>query len=1020
MNPTLASIIIGPIQFDRPVFLLLVPILGGLAFLIGARSLSGLGAVTKWVALAVRLIVIALVAGALAEPQWRKEARDVAVTAIFDASDSIPQSLQKEVESYFKDAAQHTVSREDRLGMVTAAKDAFVQALPSKLNKEVEKQHIGALDGTNLSAALRLAIAVMPKDAANRLVLASDGNETVGSILQAAETAKALGVPIDVYPLEYKYENEVLVDRLVAPASAREGETLNLRVVLQAVRAARGRLTILMNGQSIDLDPDTDALGSSVELKAGLNVLSVPVKALFNGPQRFEAVFEPETVNGQIVGDALTQNNRSMAVTFVQGEGRVLVMTNDADAAAHFVAAMDKSEIRTEIRTPDNFPASLTDLNAFDAVVLFNQSAYGYTQKQQEDLRQYVHDTGGGLLMVGGPDSFGAGGWIGSPLEDALPIKLDPPQKRQMPRGALALVIHSVEAPDGVFLGKKTCEAAVNSLSRLDLVGIIEYGWNGGTDWVHKLQPVGDGSAVKRSINNLMFGDMPDFTPSVQLAYDGLVAAEAGQRHMIMISDGDPSTPPPSLLDKFVEKKITISTVGVYPHSGGDTGRMQHISKYTGGRHYHINTAAGLATIPQIFIKEAQTVRRSLIWEGPAFQPTVMAGAVDSLRGLSGVPSITGYIVTAERDGLALVTMKGKEGDPILAQWQYGLGKTIAYTSDATSRWNTAWVSWDGYKQFWEQQVRWIMRPGGSANVRVTTENKGDQTVITVDALDSTGERLNFANFKGRLALPEGEGLDVDLKQVSPGRYQGVVQTDRPGSYVLSMRFAAPDEKVEGGVLEGSVQAAVNRPFADEFRTLEDNAPLLRQVAEMTGGRVLSGNPRADQLWRRDGLKMPVATRAIWLWVALTGVALFLMDVGIRRVRIDVVAIASAVARGFKGREQKAGEQMGGLRAAREQAKVKMAERGTNLTPQQLETQAREAVKRATQTAKVKFEASAEQIKKGTAPVALGGADAKPEPIRAKPAPTDAPKQAPGEGMNRLLKAKQKAREGMGEEEDQK
>jgi uncharacterized membrane protein len=1020
---TLSSLTVGPVQFDSPVWLILAPACGLLAVLMGVRSLAGLGPVTRWVALGVRLLVITLVAGAMAEPQWRREAKDVAVTVVMDTSESVPASKQGEADAYVREAAGAGPEREDRLGVVTVAKDAYVQALPSKLTKQLERQHLGALDGTNLAGGVRLALAVRPPDAAYRVVLISDGNQTDGNVLQAAETAKALGVPIDVLPLRFKYDNEVIVDKLVAPASAREGETMQLRIVLASQQAARGRLNLLMNGEAVDLDPESPGLGARVELKPGLNVLQVPVRAVTTGPQKFEAVFEPEVVNGKVVADSLAENNKGAAVTFVSGEGKVLVVCEEGDlpAAAPLLEAMRKASIKTDVRPAEQVPVNLTDLNAYDAIVLFNESAYGFSQKAQEDLRQFVHDTGGGLVMIGGPNSFGAGGWIGSPLEDALPVRLDPPQKRQMPRGALALVIHSVEAPDGTFLGKKTCEAAVNSLSRLDLAGIIEYGWSGGTDWVHPLSEVGDGTKIKRAINNLMFGDMPDFTPSLEMALAGLSKADAGQKHVIMISDGDPATPPSSLLDKYVEKRITISTVGVYPHSGGDTSRMQWISKYTGGRHYHINTAAGLASIPQIFIKEAQTVRRSLIQEGQAIPVTLALGG-ETLKGITRVPPVDGYVVTGEREGLAQVGLKVKEGDPLLANWQYGLGKVVAFTSDATSRWNASWVGWGSYQQFWEQHVRWVMRPGGSANVRVVTENRGEQTIITVEALDTQGERLNFANFKGRLALPDGKGMDVDLKQVGPGRYQGVVVTDHPGSYVLSLRYAAPDASQAGGYIEGSVQAAVTRPFADEYRMLEDNTPLLTQVAELTGGRVLSGDAEADRLWAREGLKMPVALRPIWLWVAIGAIALFLMDVGVRRVRIDLRAMAGAVARGFGKSKAAAGQQLGGLKSAREAAKARIAERaastGQAMTPAELEAQAREAVQRAQQAAGKKFELSSEQVRKAApGPTALGGADARVEPPRIKPAPGIPGAPTGDEGMSRLLKAKKKAQEGMEDKE---
>ena len=1012
---TLGAITIGPIHFEAPVWLLLIPVCIALSVWIARKSLAGGASATRIMSLVIRCIVLSLFGAAAADPSWSKVSKDVAVTVVLDASESVPRNKQAEVDQYIRSASTAHELKDDRLGVVTSAKDAIVQALPTRLTKDLVRQSVGAIDGTNLAAGIRMALAGMPKDAANRILLATDGNETTGSVLQAAEVAKALGIPIDVLPLKYKYTNEVLVDRLSAPSSAREGENVNLSVVLKSIAPANGKLSILQNGTALIVDPKNSGTSVRVSLKEGLNVISVPVAGLESGPQKFDAVFEPDQVDGRAIGDSLLENNKALAVTFVSGEGKVLLLSESNEVSDQFVTALKAAQIRTEVRSSSQAPATLTELNAFDAVVMMDQSAYNYSQEQQEALRQYVHDTGGGLVMVGGPNAFGAGGWIGSPLEDALPLNLDIPSKRQMPKGALALVIHSCEMPQGVFYGKKVCQSAVDSLSRLDLAGIVEYGWGGSTSWVHPLSPVGDGSRIKQSINKLMFGDMMDFTPSLQLAYDGLKAADAGQKHVIMISDGDPQVPPASLLDKYLDAHITISTVGVFPHGGSDTSRMKYISTYTKGKHYEVLTEKELASVPQIFMKEAQTVRRSLLWEGQAFSPSVTAGLSESLRGISTVPPLSGYVVTAPREGLSLVSMKGKEGDPILAQWQYGLGKVVAFTSDATSRWNSSWVEWAGFKAFWEQHVRWVMRPGGSANVRVNTETKGDQTVVTVEALDAKGERLNFANFKGRLALPDGKGLDVDLKQVGPGRYQGSVATDRPGSYVLSLRYAAPDDSVKGGIVEGSVQAAVTRPFADEYRMLEDNTPLLMQVAALTGGRVLEWKPETENPWLRDGLKMPQSLRPVWQLICVIATAMFLLDVAIRRVRIDIPLILSSI-RGLFGRgTTKGGAQLANLKAARDAAKASIAKRADgSISAADLEAQAKAAAKAAQVTAKAKFEAPPD-LPTRTGTTILGGADAKVPVNPPKAAPTDSKQapQQPGEGMSRLLKAKQKARDEM-------
>ncbi|MFN5958663.1 MAG: hypothetical protein ACK462_12095, partial [Planctomyces sp.] len=145
--------------------------------------------------------------------------------------------------------------------------------------------------------------------------------------------------------------------------------------------------------------------------------------------------------------------------------------------------------------------------------------------RQQSELRSYVHDLGGGLLMVGGDESFGAGGWIGSPLAEALPIKMDPPQKREMPRGALMLVMHSCEMPQGNFWARKTSEAAINALSSRDMAGIVEHPLGGGDGLVHPLSVLGNKAAAMRGLAALSFGDAPAFQPMLQTSYNELINA---------------------------------------------------------------------------------------------------------------------------------------------------------------------------------------------------------------------------------------------------------------------------------------------------------------------------------------------------------------------------------------------------------------------------------------------------------------------------------------------------------------
>ncbi len=1028
---TLAELIVGPVQFDVPAWLLLVPILGVLVWIIGRKSLAGLGPTTRWLALAARLLVIAAIASALAEPRLRKESEDVAVTVVLDVSRSIPASEQRRVETYIDEVTESTADRlTDRLGVVTVAREAYVQSLPSRLLDSMERQQTGPVDATNLASGLRLAVAVSPEDAASRILLVSDGNETAGSLLAAAEAARAAGVPVDVLPVEYDYPAEVIVERVVAPATVRGGETINLSVVASATKRTAGRLLITENGEPVDLDPDSDDLGVVVELDPGKNVLSLPIDPRTPGPVNYEAVFEPlnvTTSTGEtVVGDSIPENNRASAVTFVGSEGWVMLVGDAEDEVGPLRDAMTRADLSVRLRRADQVPDDLTRLNAYEAIVLVNQPAYGFSERQQQNLRRYVHDSGGGLVMTGGPDAFGAGGWIGSPLEDALPVQLDPPQKRQMPMGALAIVLDasgsmgsSVSGTnmDQQQLANESSIAAIETLSRLDQITVLSF--SGGTRVVVPLTTVSDPAGIARRIRSIGPGGGTNMFPAIDEAEVLLRRSQAGVKHIIVLSDGQTmgsDSAGYNLADRIFARGTTISTVAV--GDGANERLLDGIAQRGGGRFYKVQGAGALMQLPQIFMKEAQTIRRSLIWEGEPFSPQVVGIPTETMRGIGSVPAISGYVVTAPRDGLSQITIKATQvseagdtvEDPIAAQWQYGLGRVAVFTSDATTRWAGDWVGWQGYKQFWEQQIRWAMRPAGSSNVRVLTEERGDQTAIIVEALDDQGERLNFASFRARVSTPDGTATDVRLRQVGPGRYEGAIDTDQPGSYVVSMQYQAPGQ-AGGPNLRGSVQAAVSRPFADEFRALETNTALLRQIAAITGGEVLSADPTIDQPWRREGLTMPVSTRAIWLAIVVASLGLFIADVGIRRVRIEPAAIARSVGKAFgRSAKRETDQQVDTLRAAREKARQRTAQPSAGATPGDADSQ-----RSAASAAVARADSNAEP----TETIALSGQQEAPaiqglsKPDRKAPSTQDTDEG----GMSRLMRAKKRAMDEFNEDD---
>jgi hypothetical protein len=451
----------------------------------------------------------------------------------------------------------------------------------------------------------------------------------------------------------------------------------------------------------------------------------------------------------------------------------------------------------------------------------------------------------------------------------------------------------------------------------------------------------------------------------------------------------------------------------VFPHSfgrgSGDLMKMERIAKQAGGTYHEITDSTGnLKSIPEIFIKEAQTVKRSLIWEGDPMVPSV-AVITEGLRGVSKVPAITGYVVAADREGLSQVVLRGPESDPILAQWQHGLGRVVTFTSDATAKWASRWVDWDQYRQFWDQHVKWAMRPASDPNIRVVTVDQGEKTQVIVEAVDEKGERVNFLNWKARNIGPDNVATGFDLVQTGPGRYEATVDTSKAGAHTLSMNYTAPGDE---NAKRGAIQAAVTRPFADEYRSLRDNAALLEQVAAKTGGHVYEAPPTAKELWDREKMTMPVSLRPIWLAVTCFMIGLWLVDVAVRRVRIDIPAITRSVAGLFGKAKDTASVQIDNLAAARAKARERIAKQAEMGKVGQSIGMHGETTGEASAA---KFEATAEELaylkKTGKQMQEILG-EGPGAPIETRVESPDANKPpAEGEGMSRLMKAKKRARD---------
>ncbi|MBI3191095.1 MAG: VWA domain-containing protein, partial [Pedosphaera parvula] len=391
--------------------------------------------------------------------------------------------------------------------------------------------------------------------------------------------------------------------------------------------------------------------------------------------------------------------------------------------------------------------------------------------------------------------TYAAGGYRGTPLESALPLSMELDSKKVLPKGALALVMHGMEFDNGNQVARDIAIAALESLGPQDELGVLL--WDGNERWLFPLTPVGDKKALGRKIAGMNQGDLPSFQNLMSMGLDGLRKSNANLKHMIVFSDGDPNAPTQQLMDAFVAAKVTVSTVMIGAHVAPD--RMIWIANQGRGRFYDVKSAGQL---PQIFLKEAAVILKSAIHEG-SFKPQ-LASASEVVRGIGAAeyPPLLGYVATSPKPRAEIPLLSDK-GDPILAHWQYGLGRSIAFTSDAKGKWAGPWLGWGKYRQFWSQAAQWSLRRLENADFTTDVSVERGEGALSVEALDETGNYRNFLNLRAVVVSPKGERQTVNLEQTGPCHYEARFPTKEVGAYLMNL-MDVKDGKPRGSQVLGA------------------------------------------------------------------------------------------------------------------------------------------------------------------------------------------------------------------------
>jgi uncharacterized membrane protein len=851
-------------QFTHPIYLLLLA--PALAWVIwfAWKSDVQVSRWRRWTAFLIRIILVTCIIFAIAGFQWLLPVEGMNVFFVLDRSDSVPSPQQEAAKVFVNKASKHKKNL-DQAGVIVFGSEASIESSP---NPAVDLQKIQAVVGTertDLAAAIRLGTAAFPEHGQKRLVLMTDGNENVGDAMGAALAAKPLGVSIDVMPMGVARANDVSVEKLQVPAKVKKGQAFEVKIFVQADQATPATVRLYRKDQFLG--------EQKVELSAGKN--------LFTFPQTLpEPDFYSYDVQVDAPGDPLPQNNRATGFTTVRGDPRLLLVSADPEQDKQLAAALQTSHLEINLVGVSGFPGSLAEMQSYDAIFISNLAAGDLGVDRQKLLESAVRDFGVGLVCVGGDQTYAAGGYRGTPLESTLPVNMELDSKKVLPSGAVVLVMHGMEFANGNQVARDCAQGVLAALSQMDEMGVIL--WDGNEHWLFPLQKVGNKKDLAQQIAGMNQGDLGSFQNILQMSHDALKKSTANLKHIIVFSDGDPGGPTPALMQAIVGDRITVSTVLISGHSPPDT--MISMAEQGKGRFYNVTSPNDL---PQIFLKETAVILKSAIYEEP-FKPQLRS-ASEVVRGIGSgeYPTLLGYVATTPKPR-AETPLWTDKGDPLLAHWQYGLGRAVAFTSDAKAKWARIWLNWDKYRQFWSQIGQWSLRRIENADFTTEVNVDKGQGLINVEALDEQGNYRNFLNLQTTIVSPKGERQNVRLEQTGPGHYEARFPTREVGAYLLNLM------DMKEGQVRGSQVVGASVNYSPEFTASEPNFNLLRRLAETGGGKILDPAVPSQNPFEHDRRKT-FQPRDLWEWLLRFAVILFTLDVGVRRIQLDRDEISKAI-----------------------------------------------------------------------------------------------------------------------------
>ncbi len=835
------------IEFTRGWLLLLYPMIMGIVIFLSRKYYTN--KLKKYLTLTIRGIFLLCLVLALADMSIVKTSKDTTTIFLSDLSNSISGN-RDEMKQFIREALQ-SKQEKDQVASIVFGKDVELEAkVTDHVTANILESQVNA-SYTDIEQALIKSMTVMPKDTNKRIVLLTDGKENKGDVGKLVHAIKQENIDIKVKLLESHMNSEVYVDSFYIPQKVNLGEQFQAHMDIYATMDTEAKVTLIADGEKLTTE--------KMSLTKGSNKYVLNDTAKKMGFVNYELLIEP-------VHDTVTINNSYSAFTLVKSSPKILILYDQATDATQLEKIADSLGLEYDSMQSSMAPTRMENLLKYKSIILCNVSADKLDNGFLDQLDSYVKDFGGGMVAIGGENAYALGGYYKTPLETVLPVNMHMRGIKDKPSVAMMLVIDKSGSMAGLNL-KLAKEAAVRTLEVLedrDEIGVVAFddkAYN-----VVDVQKAENRESIQESILGIEQGGGTSILPALREAYQKLSLSTAEIKHIILLTDGQAENAGyESLLANMSDDKITLSTVGI----GGstDTRLLNYLASSGHGRFYL--TKDGLS-IPRIFAKEAFLATRTYL-NNATFTPEISSyHSILSSVYNEGLPQLHGYVGTSPKDA-ATVLLSSPMKDPILVTWQYGLGKTVAWTSDLSGQWSSDYNAWGLNNILWQNIIHYTIENYSREPIELESTYEDGEVQVT---LTTSGDGDHLLDTSVQIQTPSNKSVTLDLEPVRKGVYTGSFLPDEIGSYMLK-----GIQKDQGQVL-GTGLGGITVPYSEEYKIVKNTT--FKEFIEQVSGEYIQD---ADEVFSQLDDKVKTKENAT-NGLLIIAMVIWIVDIAIRRLNV--------------------------------------------------------------------------------------------------------------------------------------